>query len=40
MVILRYNRAAQLASGGTVTTYTSGSVFWVHSYLASGTFTA
>lgn len=39
--ILSYPSATQRATGGTVTTYTSsGTVYWVHTFTTSGTFTA
>jgi hypothetical protein len=39
--ILSYPSASQRATGGTVTTYTSGGqVYWVHTFTTSGTFTA
>jgi hypothetical protein len=41
VVIIRYASATQRASGGTVTTYTTGSVtYWVHKFTSSGTFVA
>lgn len=40
-VIVSYPSATQRATGGTVTTYTSGGqVYWVHTFTSSGTFTA
>jgi hypothetical protein len=40
-VIISYQSATQRATGGTVTSYTSGSqVYWVHTFTSSGTFTA
>jgi hypothetical protein len=39
--ILSYPSASQRATGGNVTTYTSGGqVFWVHTFTTSGTFSA
>lgn len=39
--ILSYPSTTQRATGGTVTTYTSsGTVYWVHTFTTSGTFTA
>lgn len=39
--IISYPSATQRASGGTVTSYVSGSqVYWVHTFTTSGTFTA
>jgi hypothetical protein len=39
--IIRYASATQRASGGTVTTYTVGSVtYWVHTFNSSGTYVA
>jgi hypothetical protein len=41
IVVIRYASATQRGSGGTVTTYTSGSItYWVHTFLSSGTYTA
>lgn len=41
IVVIRYASATQRGSGGTVTTYISGSVtYWVHTFLSSGTFVA
>jgi hypothetical protein len=41
IAIIRYASATQRGSGGTVTTYTSGSVtYWVHTFLSSGTYVA
>lgn len=41
VVIVRYASATQRGSGGTVTTYTTGSVtYWVHTFTSSGTFVA
>lgn len=41
VVIIRYASSTQRASGGTVTTYTSGPVtYWVHTFTSSGTFVA
>lgn len=41
VVIIRYASSTQRASGGTVTSYTSGSVtYWVHKFTSSGTFVA
>jgi hypothetical protein len=41
VVILSYPSASQRATGGNVTTYTSsGTVYWVHTFTTSGTFTA
>jgi hypothetical protein len=41
IVIVSYPSATQRATGGTVTTYTSsGTVYWVHTFTTSGTFTA
>jgi hypothetical protein len=41
VVIIRYPSATQRGSGGTVTTYTSGSVtYWVHRFTSSGTYVA
>ena len=41
VVIVSYPSASQRATGGTVTTYTSsGTVYWVHTFTTSGTFTA
>jgi hypothetical protein len=41
VVIIRYASATQRGSGGTVTTYTSGSVtYWVHKFNSSGTYVA
>lgn len=40
VVIIRYQSAAQIATGGTVTSYTSGGLtYWVHKFNSSGTFT-
>lgn len=40
IVVLSYPSPSQLATGGDITTYTSGSnQFWVHKYPAGGTFT-
>jgi hypothetical protein len=39
--IISYPSASQRATGGTVTTYTSGGqVYWVHTFTTSGTFSA
>ena len=41
VVILSYPSTTQRATGGNVTTYTSGGqVYWVHTFTTSGTFTA
>lgn len=41
VVIISYPSTTQRATGGTVTSYTSGSlVYWVHTFTTSGTFTA
>ena len=41
IVILSYASAVQTATGGTVTSYSSGgSTYWVHTFTTSGTFTA
>lgn len=41
VVIIRYASATQRGSGGTVTSYTSGSVtYWVHKFTSSGTYVA
>lgn len=41
VAILSYPSATQRATGGTVTTYTSGGqVYWVHTFTTSGTFSA
>lgn len=41
VVIISYPNATQKGSGGTVTSYTSGSTtFWVHKFTSSGTYTA
>lgn len=41
IVIISYPSATQRATGGIVTTYTSGGqVYWVHTFTSSGTFTA
>lgn len=40
VVIVRYSSATQRATGGTVTSYTSGgTTFWVHTFTSSGTLT-
>jgi len=40
VVILSYASASQLATGGTVTSYTSsGTTYWVHTFTSSGTLT-
>jgi hypothetical protein len=40
IVVIRYASATQVGSGGTVTTYTSGSTtYQVHTFTTSGTFT-
>lgn len=40
IVIVRYQSAVQLATGGTVTSYSSGGLtYWVHSFTTSGTLT-
>lgn len=39
-VIVSYANAAQIATGGTVTSYTSGgTTYWVHTFTSSGTLT-
>ena len=39
IVIIRYKSPTQRATGGSVTSYTSGSdTFWVHTFTSSGTF--
>jgi len=39
-VIVSYANPAQIATGGTVTSYTSGgTTYWVHTFTSSGTFT-
>jgi len=39
IVIISYNSPTQLATGGTITSYTSGSsTFWVHTFTNSGNF--
>jgi len=41
VVIISYASASQRATGGTVTSYSSGgSTYWVHTFNSSGTFTA
>jgi hypothetical protein len=41
VVIISYPSTTQRATGGNVTTYTSGGqVYWVHTFTTSGTFTA
>jgi hypothetical protein len=41
VVIISYPSPSQRATGGNVTTYTSGGqVYWVHTFTTSGTFTA
>ena len=40
VVIIRYASTTQRGTGGTVTTYTSGSQYWVHTFTSSGTYTA
>lgn len=41
LVVISYPSSTQRATGGNVTTYTSGGqVYWVHTYTTSGTFTA
>lgn len=40
VVIVSYANPAQIATGGTVTSYTSGgTTYWVHTFTSSGTFT-
>jgi hypothetical protein len=39
--VFAYQSSTQLATGGTVTSYTSNSLtYWVHTFTSSGTFTA
>jgi hypothetical protein len=40
VVILSYASASQLGSGGSVTSYTSGVKYQVHTFTSSGTYTA
>jgi hypothetical protein len=41
IVILSYESPTQTATGGTVTSYSSGGdTYWVHTFTTSGTFTA
>ena len=41
IVIIAYQSTTQRASGGTITTYGSGSgLYYVHTFTSSGTFTA
>ena len=41
IVIISYQSPIQKATGGVITTYTTGSlIYWVHQFIVSGTFTA
>jgi hypothetical protein len=41
IVIISYSSLARRGTGGAVTSYSlSGNTFWVHTFTASGTFTA
>jgi hypothetical protein len=41
VVIVSYQNPTQRASGGTVTSYSSGgNTFWVHTFTTSGTYIA
>lgn len=41
VIIISYSNPVQIGSGGTVTSYTSsGTIYWVHTFTTSGTYTA